>query len=175
MKERAAMLHGSVQIESAPGRGTTVRLEIPIENRTVAGSKLANTPRKKIAHMKPILDINEADFEIEVLKSKQPVLVNFWADWSQPCRRLGPVLEEVAAACNGRAKVVKVNADNNPQLGMSYWIQSIPTLLFFIHGETRARFVGTASKEAILAKLESLTETMPAIPEPNCPTPKSES
>ncbi len=105
--------------------------------------------------MKPILEINEPDFEMEVLKSKQPVLVNFWADWSQPCRRLGPVLGEVAAACNGRAKVVKINADDNPLLGMSYWIQSIPTLLCFVNGEERARIVGTASKEAILAKLES--------------------
>ena len=90
---------------------------------------------------KPILEIQEPDFEMEVLKSKQPVLVNFWADWSQPCRRLGPVLEEVAAACNGKAKVVKVNADNNPNLGMSYWIQSIPTLLYFTNGEVRERIV----------------------------------
>ena len=107
--------------------------------------------------MNPILEINERDFEVEVLKSQQPVLVNFWADWSQPCRRLGPVLEEVAGVCAGRAKVVKVNADANPQLGMAYWIQSIPTLLYFINGRDRARIVGTASKEAILAQLESLT------------------
>ena len=106
--------------------------------------------------MKPILEINERDFEKEVLKSTQPVLVNFWADWSKPCRILGPVLEEVAATCNGRAKVVRVNADDNPMLGMSYWIQSIPTLLYFINGEERGKIVGTASKEAILAKLESL-------------------
>jgi len=107
--------------------------------------------------MKPILEINEPAFELEVLKAEQPVLVNFWADWSQPCRRLGSVLEEVAAGCNGRAKIVKVNADDNPNLGLSYWIQSIPTLLYFINGEERARIVGTASKEAILAKLESLS------------------
>ena len=106
--------------------------------------------------MNPILEINAPDFEREVLKSDQPVLVNFWADWSQPCRRLEPVLEEVAAVCNGRAKVVKVNADANPRLGMSYWIQSIPTLLYFINRQERARIVGTASKEAILAQLESL-------------------
>jgi thioredoxin 1 len=124
--------------------------------------------------MKTILEINEPDFEMEVLKSRQPVLVNFWADWSQPCRRLGPVLEEVAAACKGRAKVVKVNADDNPNLGLSYWIQSIPTLLFFINGEARARIVGAASKEAILAKLKLLAEATPPIPEPNHPTTKLE-
>ena len=138
------------------------------------GLKVKNSTKKR-TNMKPILEINEPDFEREVLKSPQPVLVNFWADWSQPCRRLGPVLEEVAAACNGRAKVVEVNADNNPNLGMSYWIQSIPTLLYFTNGEVRERIVGTASKEAILAKLESLTETMPSVPEPNCQTTKSES
>ena len=109
--------------------------------------------------MRPILEINEPDFEVEVLKSKQPVLVNFWADWSQPCRRLKPVLEEVAAACNGIAKVVKVNADDNPQLGMSYWIQSIPTLLCFVNGDVRARIVGTTSKEAILGLLNRHCET----------------
>ena len=111
--------------------------------------------------MKPILEINEPDFEMEVLSSKQPVLVNFWADWSQPCRRLGPVLEEVAAACNGIAKVVKVNADDNPRLGMSYWIQSIPTLLCFVNGDVRARIVGTTSKEAILSLLNRHCETRP--------------
>ena len=117
--------------------------------------------------MKTILEINEPDFEREVLNSKQPVLVDFWADWSQPCRRLGSVLEEVASACNGKAKVVKVNADNNPNLGMSYWIQSIPALLFFVNGEVKAKIVGTASKEAILAKLKPFTEAIPPIPEPN--------
>jgi len=109
--------------------------------------------------MKPILEINDPDFDLEVLKSKQPVLVNFWADWSQPCRRLGPVLEEVAAACNGIAKVVKVNADDNPQLGMSYWIQSIPTLICFVNGEERGRIVGTASREAILSLLNRHCDT----------------
>jgi thioredoxin 1 len=107
--------------------------------------------------MNPIQEIKEPEFEREVLQSQQPVVVNFWADWSQPCQRLEPVLMEVAAACNGRAKVVKVNADANPQLGISYWIQSIPALLYFINGRERARIVGTASKAAILTQLELLT------------------
>lgn len=106
--------------------------------------------------MKPILEINELDFEREVLKSAQPVLVNFWTTWSKPCRILGPVLKEVAAGCDGKAKVVKINADHNPGLGTSYWVQSIPTLIYFINGEERARIVGTASKEAILAQLKSV-------------------
>ena len=107
---------------------------------------------------KPILEINEADFELEVLKSNQPVLVNFRAVWSQPCRILEPVLDEVAAASANGVKMVKVNVDDNPDLGMRYEIQSIPTLLFFINGNVGARIVGTASKEAILSKLHSLTQ-----------------
>lgn len=107
--------------------------------------------------MKPISEINEPEFEVEVLKSGQPVLVNFWAEWSQPCRRIGFVLDEFAAECNGKVKVVKVNVDDNPDLGMWYGIQSIPTLLYFINGNVVAEIVGTASKAAILAKLQSLT------------------
>jgi thioredoxin 1 len=117
--------------------------------------------------MKPILEINERDFEAEVLTSRQLVLVNFWAAWSQPCRILGSVLEEVAVGCNGKTKIVKVNVDRNPDLGMWYGIQSIPTLLCFVNGEVAARIVGTASEEAILAKLNLLSEGASSIPEPN--------
>lgn len=106
--------------------------------------------------MKPIREINEPEFEAEVLKSQQPVLVNFRTAWSQPCRVLGPVLDEVAAQCDGQVKVVKVNADDNFDLGLWYDIQFIPTLLYFINGTERARIVGTASKEAILARLQSV-------------------
>jgi thioredoxin 1 len=121
-----------------------------------SGVLCVETNTNSRTNMKPILEINEPDFEREVLQSRQPVLVNFWAAWSRPCQILGPVLAEVAAGCDGRAKVVKVNADDHPGLGITYWIQSIPTLLFFINGDVRGRIVGTASKEAILAQLESL-------------------
>jgi thioredoxin 1 len=99
--------------------------------------------------------VGEANFKLEVLKSKQPVLVAFWAPWSRPCHILDSTLDEVATACAGRVKVAKVNADDNPDLGMWYEIQSVPTLLYFVGGTLRARVVGTASKEAILAKLQS--------------------
>ena len=107
--------------------------------------------------MRPIPEIDEPEFEAEVLKSERPVLVNFCASWSQPCRLLAGVLDEVAAECIGRVKVVRVKVDDNPDLGMWYGIQSIPTLLCFVNGEVKVRIVGTASKEAILARL-----TMPA-------------
>ena len=112
-----------------------------------------NTSQNKI----PIIEIGEANFESEVLRWKQSVLVAFSADWSRPCQILDSVLEEVAAACAGREKVVKINADNNPDLSIVWKIQSIPTLLYFVDGNIRGRIVGTASKEAILSKLRSVT------------------
>jgi thioredoxin 1 len=107
---------------------------------------------------RPIIEIGEGNFESEVLKWKQPVLVVFSAAWSRPCGVLDLVLEEVAAACNGRVKVARINADNNPDLSLFWRIQSIPTLLYFVDGNPRGRIVGTASKEAILSKLRSVTD-----------------
>jgi thioredoxin 1 len=122
-----------------------------------------------------IVEIGESNFESEVLKSKQPVLVAFSAPWSRPCHVIGSVLDEVTTTCGGNVKVVKVNADDNPDLGMWYGIQSIPTLLYFVNGEVRAKIVGTASKEAILAKLKPLAEAAPSISKANSSdaTPKS--
>jgi len=104
-----------------------------------------------------IVEIGETHFESEVLRSKQPVLVAFCTTWSRPCHVIHAVLDEVAIACVGVMKVVKVNADNNPDLSLWYAIQSIPTLLYFVDGTVRAKVVGTASKEAILAKLQALS------------------
>jgi thioredoxin 1 len=85
-----------------------------------------------------------------------PVLVGFLAGWSQPCRLIEPVLDEVAEACDGSARVLKVNVDDNPDLGDRYGIQSVPTVSYFVNGAVCAKVVGTASARAILAKLQSL-------------------
>ena len=105
-----------------------------------------------------IIEIGEGNFESEVLRWKQPVLVVFSAAWSRPCGVLDSVLEEVAATCAGRVKVARINADNNPDLSLFWTIQSIPTLLYFVDGNPRGRIVGTVSKEAILSKLRSVTD-----------------
>ncbi len=99
-------------------------------------------------------EVGERNFQSEVLGAIQPVLAAFWAPWSHPCHILDSVLSEVATACAEHVKVVKINADDNPDLSMWYEIQSVPTLLFFVAGRVQARIVGTASKEAILAKLK---------------------
>ena len=104
--------------------------------------------------MKPTIEINEANFEAEVLKSSQPVLVDFWAEWCGPCKMLAPVLEEIATEQNGGVKVAKVNVDEHPALAARFGIRSIPTLLYFADGELRNQTVGVVSKKTILSNLK---------------------
>ena len=95
--------------------------------------------------------VSDADFETTVLKSTEPVVVDFWAEWCGPCRMIGPALEEIAAgALAGKVKIVKLNVDENPQTASKYNIMSIPTLMLFKNGEMASRQVGAAPK----AKLE---------------------
>ena len=104
-----------------------------------------------------VREINESEFEMEVFCCAQPVLVGFLAGWSKPCQLVEPVLDEVAEACDGTARILKVNVDDNPDLGTIYGIQSVPTLIYFVNGTVRAKIVGMVSPKAVLAKLNSLT------------------
>jgi len=104
------------------------------------------------------LEVGNANFDSEVLGSKQPVLVVFWATWSKACGVLRPVLDKVMRASSGSVKFVKINSDENPDLSLWYGIHSIPVLLYFVRGDVRARIVGTASKEAILSKLQAVSD-----------------
>ena len=106
--------------------------------------------------MKPTIEINEVNFEAEVLKSTKPVLVDFWAEWCGPCKMLAPVLDEIATEQSGRVKIVKVNVDENPALAARYGIQSIPTLLYFAGGQLRHQTIGVAGKKRIVDTLEVL-------------------
>jgi thioredoxin 1 len=95
------------------------------------------------------LDVTDVSFEAEVLKSRIPVLVDFWAEWCGPCKAIAPTLEAVAKDYQGRAKVVKINVDQNIAVPSRYNIKGIPTLLLFRDGVVRDQIVGTSTRENI--------------------------
>ncbi|HEV2691362.1 MAG TPA: thioredoxin [Verrucomicrobiae bacterium] len=106
--------------------------------------------------MMKIVDVNSDNFRREVLEASQPVVVDFWAAWCGPCKALTPVLEEIAQEHGGRVKVAKVNVDENPALAEQHHVQSIPTLVYYHNGLIHDQFVGVASKNAIITRLETL-------------------
>ncbi len=101
------------------------------------------------------IEANQVTFKQEVIDSDVPVLVDFWADWCGPCHRLAPALEDVAEELAGRAKVVKVNVDQERVLAATYQVMSIPNLLIFKGGEVVENIVGVEPKEDIIARLEA--------------------
>jgi thioredoxin 1 len=117
------------------------------------GSKLPIWPRhlekRRTMAGKLVNDVTDAEFEQQVLKNDQPVLVDFWAAWCGPCRALSPVMDEVAAQYNGQLKVVKMDVDRNNATAGRYGIRCIPALLLFKEGTLAEQFVGFVSKEKI--------------------------
>ncbi|MBU2529509.1 MAG: thioredoxin [Elusimicrobia bacterium] len=102
------------------------------------------------------IELTDAKFEEEVLKSEMPVLVDFWAPWCGPCKMLGPVIEELATEYEGKVKVCKLNTDDNPDAAAQYKISAIPTVLFFKDGAQVNEIVGMQSKEEIKKILDEL-------------------
>ena len=96
-----------------------------------------------------ISNVTDASFEADVLKSSQPVLIDFWATWCGPCRAIAPVVEQLAGEYAGKVKVVKVNIDENPKTPTQYDVRSIPTLLMFKDGKVVGQIVGAVPKPKI--------------------------
>lgn len=102
-----------------------------------------------------IVHVTDDSFERDVLKSSEPVLVDYWADWCGPCKMIAPVLDEIAVEYAGRIRVAKLNIDDNPNIPPRYGIRGIPTLMLFRDGEVEATKVGAVSKSQLTAFIDS--------------------
>ena len=103
-----------------------------------------------------VVNLTDDSFETEVLNATEPVLVDFWAEWCQPCKMLGPTMDEIADEYNGRAKVTKMNIDENREVATKFGIMSIPTVLLFKDGDIKNTFVGLSAKDKFTGALDEL-------------------
>jgi thioredoxin 1 len=101
-----------------------------------------------------VTEVNDNNFQAEVLESDVPVLVDFWAPWCGPCRMVAPVVEEIASERAGELKVVKLNIDDNQQTAIAYDVMSIPTLILFSNGQVAKKVIGAYPKRKLEAELE---------------------
>jgi len=106
-----------------------------------------------------VTDVTDQSFEADVLKSDKPVLVDFWAEWCHPCKMLAPAVAQVAETYEGKAKVVKMNVDDNAQVPPRFGIRGIPTLIVFKNGAEAERLVGATSKENISRMIDRVLGT----------------
>ena len=103
-----------------------------------------------------LTEITDDNFETEVLNSDLPVLIDFWAVWCGPCKMIAPIVEEMAAEYDGKAKIGKLDVDSNQQTAIKYGVRSIPTLLLFKDGELKDTIIGAVPKTNIVEKLNLL-------------------
>jgi thioredoxin 1 len=96
-----------------------------------------------------ILEVTDGNFDQAVLKSDQPVMVDFWAAWCGPCKALAPIVDEVASAYNGKVRVGKMDVDRNPSTPQRYGVRGIPTLLIFKDGQVQEQIVGYVARDVI--------------------------
>lgn len=103
-----------------------------------------------------IVHLTDANFKQEVLDSKLPVLIDFWAAWCAPCRIIAPIVEEVSREFDGKLKVCKLDVDSNQNTAIEYGIRSIPTLLFFKNGRVVGQIIGAVAKNKIVGQIEKI-------------------
>jgi len=106
--------------------------------------------------MSAVQEINDKNFEIEVINSDIPVLIDFWAPWCAPCRAIGPVVDELAKDYNGKLKVVKMNVDDNPLTPSRFGVRSIPNLLLFKNGQVKDQIVGAVPKQMFVQAIDKV-------------------
>ena len=99
--------------------------------------------------------VTDAEFEEKVLKSKTPVLVDFWAEWCAPCRMIAPMVDELAKEYDGKVTFTKVDVDSNPEISLKFGIRSIPTLLVFKNGKPVEQVIGAVPKAVLKKRLEN--------------------
>ena len=102
------------------------------------------------------IHVGEDSFDIAVIKSPIPVLVDFWAKWCGPCKMIAPILDEIAREQSGKVRIAKVDVDDNQALAARYNIRGIPTMILFQNGTVKETIVGLTGKAALLSKLEAL-------------------
>jgi thioredoxin 1 len=100
--------------------------------------------------------VTDANFEAEVVKSDKPVLLDFWAVWCGPCQMQGPIVEDIATVLAGKAKVGKLDVDENTQVAQQFGVMSIPTLMIFQGGKVVKQFIGVQNKETLMGELGKL-------------------
>ena len=99
--------------------------------------------------MSSIANVTDASFDADVMKSSEPVVVDFWAEWCGPCRNIAPALDEIASDLQGKVRIARLNVDENPEVTSRYGIHSIPTLMIFKNGKSVASKVGAETKSAL--------------------------
>ncbi len=146
-----------VNIPAGVKTGSTVKLTNALQvTDDHPGDILIQVNVKRREGAAEVIEINDDDFENEVLKCDLPVMVDFWAPWCGPCRMIAPITEKLAKEYEGRVKLCKLNVDDNPRTASKYQVMSIPQILFFSGGEVIDESTGAVPESVLRSKVESV-------------------